>query len=301
MLRYIISGGNGNIGNEISRLLLKQHDEVCYLSRQTGFSGNIYKYKWNIETGETDSRWLTNTDTIIHLAGAGVSQNKWTDSYKKEIYNSRIQSTRFLYETLKNNPHSVKTFIGTSAIGIYKDTLNESADENYSSGDSFLAKVCKDWENEALKISSLGIRVVIIRVGIVLSPNSGFIKEVSKPIKYFVGAALGNGRQMMSWIHIDDLCRIFIRAAEDTNLSGIFNAVAPHPVNNKTATKKIAEQMKRKIRMPNVPLFMLKLLFGEIAEMLVADQNISSKKIQDAGFRFQFSDIDSALDDILKY
>ncbi len=298
MGRYIITGGTGLVGKKISKALYKNGDDVCLLSRRGGFEDEFYKYKWSVSKQEVDKKWLTETDTIIHLTGAGVADKKWTEAYKKEIYDSRILSTRLLFETLKNNTHSIKTIVAASAIGIYGNDVKEIADENYPVADTFLAKVCKDWEAEVNKFSELGIRVVIIRVGVVLSSNGGFIKEVSKPIKMFVGAALGNGKHLMSWIHIDDLCALFIKASKDSKMSGVYNAVAPNPISNKLITKKMAILLRKPLWLPNVPLFALKFLFGEMADMLVANQHISSKKILDAGFQFEFPDVDLALADI---
>lgn len=300
MSKYIITGGTGAIGKSISKILLKQGDPVDFLSRNTGFSGNVFKYKWDIKNQKADKKWLTETDTVIHLAGAGVADQKWTEDYKKEIYDSRILSTRFLYKLLKENTHSVKTVVAASAIGIYGDRINGIADENYPQSDNYLARVCKDWEAEVNKISSLGIRVVIIRVGIVLATKSGIIPELSKPIKYYAGAALGKGSQLTSWIHIDDLSRIFIKAAEDINMTGEYNAVAPDPVTNTELTKKIARLLHRPILLPKIPEFVLRKMFGEMADMILSDQYVSCKKLIETGFKFNFPDIESALDDVVE-
>lgn len=296
MKKYIISGGSGLIGKRLSEMLREKGNTVSVLSRGNG----LKNHKWDIEKAEIDKSWLSETDIIIHLAGAGVADKKWTPSYKNEIYNSRINSTKLLFETLKNNPHSIKTIVAASAIGIYGNDLNAIADESSSSANTFLAKVCKDWEKEVLKFETLGIRVVILRTGIVLSKNGGFISEISKPIKLYVGSALGNGKQAQSWIHIDDLCSIYIKAAEDENMKGIYNAVSKKPVSNNELTKKVALRLHKPLLLPNIPKFVLKLLFGEMTEMLLADQNISCKKILSTGFTFKFNDIDSALNDIIR-
>lgn len=299
MAYYIISGGTGLIGSNIAKMLKNQGNKVGFLSRKSGVEGDFKKYKWDIKKQEIDTSWLKETDVLIHLAGAGVADKRWTDSYKKEIRDSRIQSTQLLYETLKNNDHTIKTVVAGSAIGIYGNEVLTPANENTSAGTDFLAKVCAEWEDEIQKIATLGIRVVIIRTGIVLASEGGFIPKVAKPINLFAGAALGSGKQLISWIHIDDLCHIFIKAAEDITMQGAYNAVAPHPVSNQLITQKMATLLHKPLLLPNVPSFALNILFGEMADTLIANQNISSRKIEQAGFQFQFADIDSALANVL--
>ena len=300
MTSYIISGGSGLVGKRLSEILLEKGNTVSILGRGNDSSSPIKKYKWDIEKSEIDKSWLKETDTIIHLAGAGVAAKKWSASYKKEIYNSRIQSTKLLYETLKNNPHTIKTIVASSAIGIYGNDSEKILDESSPTSNTFLAEVCRDWENEVLKFETLGIRVVILRTGIVLSKNGGFVSEISKPIKLFVGAALGTGKQLLSWIHIDDLCMMYIQSAIDEKKNGIYNAVAPLPESNETITKKIAARLHKPILLPNIPSFIMKLLFGEMAAMILANQNVSCEKIQKVGFHFKFNDIDSALKDLFQ-
>ncbi|MFI5221255.1 MAG: TIGR01777 family oxidoreductase [Bacteroidia bacterium] len=297
-MKYLISGGSGMIGKRLGDLLNHSGNEICLLSRKPGFSEKFYKYQWN--HSEKDLGWLKKTDVVFNLAGTSIASHKWTKDFKKKIYDSRIKYTRSLYEALKNNEHTITTFISASAIGIYGNQTFGIADENSPVADDFLASVCRDWELEAQKISELGIRVVIIRTGIVLAEKGGFLEKISPPVKYFSGTILGNGNQMTSWIHIDDLCRIFMKADHDHSMQGIFNAAAPGPVDHKTMVKKIAARLHKPLLLPNVPGFMLKYFLGEMSEMILADQNISSKKIMDAGFRFQFPDIDSALENLVK-
>ncbi len=300
MNSYLITGGTGLVGYRLAKILSEQTNEVCLLTRKAGFIGDFYTYKWNPKTKEIDTKFLETTDTIIHLTGAGIADKRWSVEYKKEILESRIRSTKLLFETLKNNKHSIKTFIATSAIGIYGNNIKGVADENYPAADSFLANVCKEWEDEVQKIATLGIRVVILRTGVVLSPRGGFIKEVSNPIRKYAGVIFGDGNQMMSWIHVDDLCAMFLKASIDETMQGIYNAIAPNPVSNKTMIKKMAAELKKPILLPNIPAFMLKIIFGEMSEMFLATQNVSSKKIEQAGFQFNFPTIDSALDDLMR-
>ncbi len=300
MKNVLITGGSGLVGKHLTRILESNKSEVSWVGRSKKERPTLQKYNWDVENGKIDKGWLQYTDTIIHLAGAGVADHKWTDSYKKEIYDSRIKSTKLLHDTLTNNKHSVKTLVCASAIGIYGNDCPESTDETFPAQSNFLAKVCDDWEKEALKFESLGIRVVIIRVGIVLAKEGGFVKAVSAPAKWGLGAAFGNGKMLTSWIHINDLCGIFMKAGNDINMKGAYNAVAPNPVSNKEITKAICKALHRPYFLPNVPSFILKLALGEMASMILANQNISSKKIEKAGYKFAFKHVEEALTDVIK-
>lgn len=299
MKNLLITGGSGLVGKHLSQILEASKIDVSWIGRAKSERPVHQKYNWDVNNGQIDIGWLQNTDTIIHLAGAGVADRKWTELYKKEIYDSRIKSTQLLFNTLANNEHSVKTLVCASAIGIYGNNCPNSTDENAHAQSNFLAKVCDDWEKEALKFESLGIRVVIIRVGIVLAKEGGFVKAVAAPAKWGLGAAFGNGKMMTSWIHIKDLCGIFIKAGNDINMSGAYNAVAPNPVSNEEITKAICKALHRPFFLPNVPAFMLKLGLGEMASMILANQNISSKKIEKAGYLFAFNQVEEALADVI--
>ena len=300
MKNVLITGGSGLVGKHLTQILEENKSEVSWIGRPKKVRPYHQKYNWNVENGSIDKGWLQCTDTIIHLAGAGVADHNWTDSYKKEIYESRIKSTKLLHDTLANNEHSVKTLVCASAIGIYGNNCVESTDETFPAQTNFLAKVCDDWEKEAYKFELLGIRAVIIRVGIVLAKEGGFVKAVAAPAKWGLGAAFGNGKMMTSWIHINDLCGIFMKAGNDTNMKGAFNAVAPNPVSNKAITKAICKALHRPLILPNVPSLMLKLGLGEMASMILANQNISSKKIEKTGFVFRFNQVEEAITDVIK-
>ena len=300
MKNILITGGSGLVGKHLTQILEANKNEVAWIGRAKKIPSQRQKYNWNIENGKIDKGWLQNTDTIFHLAGAGVADHRWTDDYKKEIYDSRIKSTQLLFNTIATEEHSVKTLVCASAIGIYGNDCQESTDENAEVKTNFLAKICDDWEKEALKFESLGIRVVIIRVGIVLAKDGGFVKAVSALAKWGLGAAFGNGKMITSWIHINDLCEIFMKAGNDKNMKGAFNAVAPNPVSNKTITKSICKALNRPLILPNVPSFMLKLALGEMASMILANQNISSKKIEKTGYNFAFSQVEEAITDVIK-
>lgn len=299
MKKILITGGTGAVGTHLTQMLVAKGYEVVMLSRKAGVKNGIQLYAWNPTNGDIDVAAFNQVNHVIHLAGAGIADHRWTDSYKKEIYDSRIQSTRLLVNTILKHKIQLDSFVSTSAIGIYGNAVQGVADESYPLAPTFLAKVCKDWEDETNAIDATGIRKVIVRVGVVLARESGFIPEVAKPIKLFAGAALGSGNQMLSWIHMDDLCGIYVKAVEDACMVGPYNAVAPQPVSNVEITRRMAKKLHRPLFLPAVPEFMLRILFGEVAGTLVADQAVSSKKIEGSGFVFKYPTLDTALNNLL--
>jgi uncharacterized protein (TIGR01777 family) len=301
MHKIVITGGSGLVGQYLTQMLMNEGYEVAHLGRSKR-SGQVKSYVWNIEKGYIEPEALQGTTHIIHLAGAGVADHRWTDDYKREIYDSRIQSTRLLFESLKNQPErTLQKFISASAIGIYGNHTADNTPETAPAANTFLARVCADWEQQARQFEQLNIPVAIVRVGVVLAREGGFVKEVGKPIKALAGAALGSGKQATSWIHIHDLCRIFFRAVHDDTFTGVWNGVAPHPATNSELTHLLAKELKRPILLPNVPEFAMKLLFGEMHTMLLAHQHVSAQKLLNAGFQFQFPTAAAALSDLCSH
>lgn len=299
MKKILITGGTGLVGQHLSKLLIHKGYEVVMLSRQRGEENGIRRYKWDIKKGEIEDAAFYGVNHVVHLAGAGVADHRWNDTYKHEIYNSRILSTRLLTETIKRLSLPLQSLISASGTGIYGDDVKGITDEKCPAGESFLSKVCMDWEGAASFAARLGIRTVMIRTGVVLAKESGFIPEVTRPMKWFAGAPLGTGKQMVSWIHIDDLCGIYLQAIEDSSLSGAYNAVAPQPAGNKEITVKMGRKLHRPVWLPPVPGFVLRILVGEIAATLVGNLAVSSGKIEQAGYRFRYPQIDAALDSLL--
>jgi uncharacterized protein (TIGR01777 family) len=297
----LITGGTGLVGTRLSDMLIKKGYQVNFLSRQAG-EGKIKKYRWDLKTKYIDENALKTADHIIHLAGAGVFDKRWSPSYKKEILDSRVQSTTLLYEKLSSISHHVKSFISASAIGIYGfDTGDRWLTEDSPTGEGFLAEVTSKWEASMLPIENSGLRTVRIRVGIVLSDQGGALEELSKPVKFFIGSPMGRGSQYVSWIHIDDLCSMFILAIENEKMAGAYNAAAPEPVSNAFLTKEIASVLKKPLWMPNVPAFVLKLILGsEKAAVLLGGNRVSPKKIIEAGFKFSYPVLKPALEQLLK-
>lgn len=295
--KIVITGGTGLVGGELSKKLESQGFHVCHLSRNKGI--RYTTYQWNPTKGEIDPDALKNAYAIIHLAGAGVADHRWTASYKKEIYDSRIFSTKLLFQEIKKHQIPLHKFVAASAIGIYGNNTQYPVKESDKLADNFLAQVCKDWEKESEKMNELNIPTCIIRVGVVLSGKGGFIKEVGKPIKCYAGTVLGDGKQILSWIHIDDLVNLFIQAVIRDEMKGIYNGVAPNPVTFHEVTHKLAQHLRKPILLPNVPKFALQLLMGEMHSMLIANQQVSAEKLLQEGFEFQYPNIDKALDNLV--
>ncbi|HLA55960.1 MAG TPA: TIGR01777 family oxidoreductase [Flavobacterium sp.] len=299
-MRILITGATGLIGSELVSLLLQNGESVHYLTTSKKKISNESHYKgffWNPQQGMIDENALIGVDAIIHLAGASVSK-RWTNAYKQEIVESRVLSANLLFKTLKNNPHQVKQVVSASAIGIYPDSLTTLYTEDSKETDpGFLGKVVVKWEESVDIFKLLDVKVCKLRTGLVLSQKGGALPQMEKPIKLGIGSPFGSGKQMQSWIHIDDLAALYYFAVKN-NLEGVFNAVAPNPVSNETLTKAIADKLHKPLFMPNVPRFVMKLMLGEMHELLFSSQNVSSQKIRDNGFTFKFQRIDKALDDL---
>jgi uncharacterized protein (TIGR01777 family) len=256
-------------------------------------------YYWNPKTSEIDVAAFDGVETIVHLAGANVAQ-RWTVEYKEEIIQSRLFSTQLLYKTLQQISHNVKQIVAASAVGIYPNSLTSIYHEtDLDIDDSFLGNVVKRWENEVSQFEKLELLVTKIRIGIVLAKNGGALQEMAKPIRLGLGAAFGSGNQYQSWIHIHDLAAIFYFVIQQ-QLAGVFNGVSPYPVTNEDLTKAIAKTLEKPLFLPNVPQFVMKLILGEMHEMLFSSQNVSSRKLLDENFQFKYASLDKALLELLK-
>ncbi len=299
-ISVLITGASGLVGSRLTELLINKGCQVSHLGRSKK-SGRVPSFVWDVEKGMFDEEALKNVQVIVHLAGAGVAEKRWTKKRKREILESRTKSSALLFNNLKKSNHSVKAVVSASAIGYYGSTLSSRVfKEEDGPGSDFLAGVVEAWEQSVAQISSLAIRVARIRIGIVLAKDSGALTEMARPVKYFVGAPLGTGNQIVSWIHIDDLCNIFIKAIEDDSLSGTYNAVAPHPATNREITKQIAKVLHRPLIMPPVPTFALRILLGEMVDAVVKGSNVSAERILKSGFRFKYLELRAALEDCLK-
>ena len=302
----LITGGTGLVGKALTGELVKKGYKVIILTRNVNGKerlDSVMYAEWNVQKQEININALQLADYIIHLAGAGVVEKKWTTAYKKEIQESRTESSRLIIDALKNNVNKIKAIISASAIGWYgaDAELVKPFTEADAADDSFLGQTCKLWEASIEPVTALGKRLVKLRTGIVLSNEGGALAEFKKPLRFGIAAVLGNGKQIVSWIHINDLCKLFIAGIENENLSGSYNAVAPNPVSNKTLTLTLAKAMKGKFFIPmRVPEFILKMMMGQRSIEIIKSTTVSCKKILATGFEFSFNNIETALQDLVK-
>lgn len=297
----LITGGTGSIGRRLTQLLQQEGFQVSLLSRSSKSIPDVRVYQWDIKNGQIDAQAITTADHIIHLAGEGIADSRWTDERKDEILNSRTQSTELLAQTLEENNHHVKSFIGASAIGYYgADTGDRPLTETSVGGTDFMAQVVRAWERSEDQIAALGIRTVKMRTGIVLTMDGGALPKLVQPVRLGAGAPIGSGQQYMSWIHLDDLCRMYIQALTDESWQGAYNAVAPTPVTNETLTKAIAQVLHRPTILPNIPTFAIKLLYGEMAIVVTGGNYVLNRRItEETSFTYKYTDLVKALEDLL--
>lgn len=300
-MKILVTGATGLVGHELVSLLLQKGFSVNYLTTSKNKienQPNYHGFFWDPSQGLIDENCIRGVQTIIHLAGASISK-RWTKNYKQEIIESRTWSTQTLFKLLRNHDHQVKQFVSASAIGIYPSSLDNFYDEDTKEmASDFLGNVVIKWEESADSLSRLQISVCKIRIGLVLSMQGGALPEMARPVKFGLGAAFGTGKQWQSWIHIQDLARIFLMAM-DQKWEGTFNAVAPHPVDNQTLTKAIASQLNKPLFLPNIPEFLMKLVLGDMHQLLFASQKVNAHKIESKGFEFKYKTIDVALENLM--
>lgn len=295
MKTVLISGGTGLVGSVLTKKLRTAGHRVRILSRQKG-EDHFY---WNPEKNEIDASAFENLDAVIHLAGASIAK-RWTASYKKELYSSRIDTSKLIFEQLKKSNTKIECFISASGVNYYgTETSRHIFTEEDPNSNDFLGKLCADWEAAAFDFEQLGARVCALRTAVVLSADGGMIKKLIPAAKFNMVSALGSGNQIVPWIHIDDLADIYKWLIENPNLSGAFNASATQIVNSREFTKAFVGAMGKKIILPNTPAFMLKLIFGETASIMLEGSAVSNKKIKDTGFRFQFDNLETAFKNLL--
>ena len=309
MQTILITGGTGMIGTRLTELLLAKGYEVIILSRQSsGVSREkvgVSYANWDVANQTIDKEAIAKADHIIHLAGAGVADKRWNTKRKQEIVDSRTQSSELIVKALQETSNQVQSVISSSAIGWYGADTAISKEHGFAedsiADNQFLGNTCRLWEESIEPVTRLGKRLVKLRTGIVLSNNGGALVEFKKPLKAGLATILGSGDQVVSWIHVDDLCNMFIYAIENAELQGAYNAVAPHPVTNKQLTIALARQMRGNFYIPvYVPSFVLKIVMGEMSIEVLKSATVSAHKIQLARFDFQYPTIESALEELDK-
>lgn len=304
MATILITGGTGLIGRTLTEALLERNYKIIILTRNSEVkqpgNSNLSYTAWNPQQQTIDEAAVRKADYIINLAGAGVADKRWTKKRKQEIVDSRINSGELIVKALREIPNNVKAVINASAIGWYgADPVIPNPDpfnEEDPADDEFLGITCKQWEESIEPVTSLGKRLVKLRTGIVLSNDGGALKEFKKPLRFGIAAILGNGKQVISWIHIDDLVRMYIAAIEDDKINGVYNAVAPGPVDNKSLNVQLAKIVKGQFFIPvYVPSFVLKIVLGEMSIEVLKSATVSCDKIHQAGFVFQYPTLEAAL------
>lgn len=299
MKKILLSGATGMVGRKLSRKLYERGYQVEVLVRHKKEKTDFKSYLWDYKARFLEADALDNTYIFIHLAGATISK-RWTDSYKKEIYSSRVDSAQFIFDEMKNHQIHPEAFISASASGYYGQVTSEHIfAESDQPGKDFLGTVCEAWEKKAFQFNELGSRVVCIRTATVLSGKGGALETLRKPIDMGLGAPLGTGKQYFPWIHEDDLVNIYLKAVEDASMEGSYNASAPEYINNEVFTKKLAAHLGKTIFLPNIPKFLIKAILGEMSLLALQGSRLSSEKIEKAGFNFAYKTLDSALADVL--
>ena len=293
----LISGGSGFIGRHLTALLIAKGYSVSILSRsEKQNKENVFYYKWDVVNQTIDEKAVLNADYIIHLAGENIAEQRWTAKRKAAIIDSREQSTLLLYSVLKKNNKKLDAFISASAVGIYGAVNGEEiCTEDMRPANDFLGYTCQKWEDSLDFIENLNSRTVMIRTGLVLGKNEGFLKKLTPLFKYRLGSALGSGKQYMPWIHVDDLCAIYYQAIINPAMSGPYNAAINDNTTNSVFSKTLACVFGYSIWLPNVPAFVLKLFMGQMAIIVLTGRRVSSDKIEQTGFKFQFKNLEGAL------
>lgn len=298
MQTILIAGGTGLIGSRLSVLLEQKGYSVRLLTRHPK---GPEQYAWDPAKGTIDDAALDGVDAVINLAGAGIAEGRWTALRKQLLIDSRVQSAQILQTAFQREGHQPKTYLSASAIGYYGNSGEQWMYETTPpTDDSFLVQCCNAWEMAAEQIGALGIRTVILRIGVVLAKEGGALAEFIKPLRFGLGAYFGDGKAWYSWIHRDDLCRMFIWALENPQVDGVFNAVAPHPARNKDLVKSTAKAMRQPAIFAPAPPFALRLMLGEMAAVVLNSNRVAAQKIQEAGFDFLYPELDKALVEVFQ-
>lgn len=298
-MNILITGASGLIGKRLTEMLLQQGESVAHLGRGKSKDPRVVSFQWDPAQGKLDEEAVRWADAIINLAGAPVADQRWTDKRKKEIIDSRVQGLRLLADAVKRNQKPLRTLVSASAIGWYgMVTEDKIFKESDPPSRDFFGECCSQWEAAADLLEETGARVVKLRIGIVLAKEGGALPQLAGPIKAFIGSPLGSGKQWMPWIHIDDVCEMFLKALRDEKMSGAYNAAGPQPVTNKTFVKTLGKALHRPVFFPPVPKFILRMLLGERAAIVTEGSRVSNEKIVVAGFVYRHSDLLEALRDL---
>lgn len=294
----LLAGGTGLIGTRLSAMLRDQGHNVRLLSRSPKGEG---QFAWDPAAGTIDEAALEGIDYVINLAGAGIADKRWTASRKRLLIDSRVQSTHVLAQAIQRSGHRPKAWVSAAAIGYYGNSGEQMMQETDAPVEqSFMVQCCEQWEQAVDEVTELGIRTVKLRVGIVLAKEGGALAEFVKPLRFGLGAYFGDGKAWYSWVHIDDVCRLFVWMLDHPELSGVFNAVAPHPVRNKALVQATAKAMHQPALILPAPAFVMRLVLGEMSAVILNSNRISAEKTLATGFTFQYPVLEEALQSIFQ-
>ncbi|MCB0640600.1 MAG: TIGR01777 family oxidoreductase [Phaeodactylibacter sp.] len=300
MATILIAGGTGLIGTRLSTLLTAAGHQVRHLSRTPDSKTNYPTFRWDTREGYIDPAALEGLDYLINLAGAGIADKRWTEARKQVIIDSRVDTNRLIRDYIHAGQLKVKAYISAAAIGYYGDRGEELVQEDQLPGAGFLAESTQQWEAAIREVEATGLRTVAIRIGLVLSTQGGALQQLLLPLKLRFSTYFGSGQQWYSWIHIDDLARLFIWAMEREEAAGIYNGVAPNPVRNKEMMQTLAAVEPGPVITVPVPAFLLRIALGEMADAVLISTRVAAEKVEKAGFQFEYPDLKGALEDLFK-
>jgi uncharacterized protein (TIGR01777 family) len=300
MAVILISGGTGLVGKALTKHLISNGHEVRILSRNPQSTSELKSFYWNVDKNEIDEKAFDGVEHIVHLAGSGIADKRWTDARKQDIIDSRVNSIKLITAALKKKNIQLKSFVGASAIGVYGMITSEKIFTETDTGkDDFLTQSCTEWENSYQQIQTLSNKNCIIRIGVVLSKDGGALKRLLPLFNLGLGSAVGSGKQYMPWIHLDDLVSILNEALFNPHYNGIYNAVSSEETTSYSFSEQLAKSVSKPFFLPNVPAFVLKLVFGEMANVLLEGSRVSNQKLINVGFRLKYATVSEALREIV--
>jgi uncharacterized protein (TIGR01777 family) len=297
----LIAGGSGLVGKSLGEWLITRGYRVKLLGRSKSTQAGTETFVWDPAKQTIDADAFAGVDYVVNLAGANVGEGRWTEKRKKELMDSRVQSTTLLANTIIRNHLPIKKFIQANAVGYYGFTKNDREFvETDPPGNDFLAEICHAWENATTPLPNAGLPLLILRMGVVLSNKGGALKAMVQPVKMLAGAPLGSGKQIIPWIHMDDMVAIIAKGIEDPGFTGIYNATAPNPVTNQQITQLIGKALKKPVWPLHVPAFLLRWMLGEQAQIALYGNRISNKKLREAGYTFMYDEPEAAINNLVK-
>jgi len=300
MAQVLISGGSGLVGKSLCEKLHANGYDVAILSRNSNANSRFKTYYWNLQNKQIDPQAIASSDYIIHLAGSNIAEKRWTTSRKQLICDSRVESANLLFEEVKKQNKKLKAFISASAVGYYGAVTSDKIfTEEDKAANDFLGQTCQKWEQAVEQFQEQNIRTTILRTGLVLTKKGGALSKMLIPVKLGVASAIGSGNQHIPWIHIDDLCEIYIKAMEDEQMAGAYNAVTPGFQTNLSFTKALAKTLNKPCFFPNVPTLLLKFILGDMSVAILNGSRISTKKLISTGYDYKYPKLRLALEDLL--